>query len=292
MTRTKIIFSTMLATILLATQIIAVGAAPTYQETTPISGTVTNISLETDTETGVTTVLVTLEDETGTQTVRLSLEDAITLELVADDGSGPVVDDSKIDTSIDIDPALVIPDSEDKTTIEEAQHPVGSRLSDFFSDLLGVDYETIMDYHEEGAGFGVIAQALWMTNALNENGDSDISSEDLFKAILDAKLSKDFEAVPLPDGSIAKNWGQFRKAVMSDRDKSKENLGAVMSGRAENGQNNEAQLAPKNNGKAPDKVNPTDKTKNAEKSNNGVGQDKNKGNGKDKNQDKGNGKNK
>lgn len=283
MTRTKIVFSILLATIFLATQFIAVGAAPATQETTPITGTIESVVLETDTATDTTTVVVTLTDEFGeTQTIRLSLEDATALGLVTDDGSRPVVDDSQIGTTVEIDPTLVIPDE----TTDEEQHPVGSALSDFFTDLLGVDYEMIMDYHEDGMGFGVIAQALWMTNSLVSEGDTEMemTPEELFSAILDAKKNKDFGAITLPDGSEPTNWGQFRKAIMSDRDKSKENLGAIMSGRAENGQADEGQTELKNNGKGPDKSN------NAEKSNNGKSEGK--GNGKDKNKDKDKGKNK
>ncbi len=109
---------------------------------------------------------------------------------------------------------------------KQEDHPVGFSLAEFFTDLLGVDYETIMEYHEEGAGFGTIAQALWMTNALE--GDSDT-----FAAIVEAKMNNDFSAIVFEDGTSPKNWGQFRKAVMADRKKSKENLGAIMSGRAE-----------------------------------------------------------
>ena len=289
MTRTKTIYSILLATILLATQIIAVGAAPAKQDTTPITGTVESITLETDSTSGVTTVLVTLTDEIGaTQTVRLSFEDATSLGLVIDEET---VNPDAIGASIEIDPAMVIPDVPDETTTEEAQHPVGSALSDFFSELLGVDYQTIMDYHDDGIGFGVIAQALWMTNALE--GDADT-----FAAILEAKQNKDYSAITLPDGSTPQNWGQFRKAVMSDRDKSKENLGAIMSGRADNGQSDPTQVNTQNNGNGPDK----DKSNNGngpdkDKSNNGNGPDKDKsnngngnGNNKDKNKDKGNNK--
>jgi hypothetical protein len=220
MRKMKIISTIVLATILLATQIIAVGAAPTNQDTPPITGTVESITLETDAETGTTTVVVTLTDELGgTQTVRLSLEDATALGLLIDDET---INPDAVGNPTEIDPALVIPEAPEETE-EEAQHPVGSALANFFSDLLGVDYETVMDYHADGVGFGVIAQALWMTNALE--GDSDT-----FAAILEAKQNNDFGEITLPDGSTPQNWGQFRKAVMHDRDKSKENLGAIMSG--------------------------------------------------------------
>jgi hypothetical protein len=247
MTRTKILISTSVAIIFLAVQVIAVGAAPAAQDTAPITGTIVQdgISLEMNSETGVTTVVVTLIDETGTtQTVRMSLEDAALLGLVMDDGAGNLIpDDTKYDTMIEIDPATAIPDETDATT-EEPQHPVGLAISDFFSEFLGVDYETVMDYHDEGAGFGVIAQALWMTNALD--GDSET-----FTAIMQAKQTKDYSGIALPDGSTPQNWGQFRKAVMSDREKAKENLGAIMSGRAENPQNQATQPEIQNDDNAP-----------------------------------------
>ncbi len=281
MKRMKIISTIVLATILLATQIIAVGAAPASQDTLPITGTVENITLETDAETGETTVVVTLTDELGeTQMVRLSLEDAATLGLVVD---GEPVDPATIEEPLMIDPALVIP--EETGEEEEEQHPVGSAIADFFSDLLGVDYETVMDYHDEGVGFGVIAQALWMTNALE--GDSET-----FAAILEAKQNNDFGEITLPDGSTPQNWGQFRKAVMHDREKSKENLGAIMSGRADDGQGEETQTETQNNGNG----NNPDKDKGNNGNNNGNNPDKNKdkgnnGNGNNKNKDKGNGNN-
>jgi hypothetical protein len=269
MSRTKIISSILLTIIFLITQIIVVGAAPATQDTTPITGTVDSIVLEPDTE----TVAVTLTNEEGTQTIRLSLEDATALDLVIDDGSGnPIVNESIYDTTVEIDPAIVIPDETDGET-EEPQHPVGSAISNFFSELLGVDYETVMDYHDNGAGFGVIAQALWMTNALE--GDSDT-----FAAIMEAKQTKDFSAITLEDGSEPQNWGQFRKAVMNDREKSKENLGAIMSGRAEppvqqDETLDDGMLTSPSIGNAPQKGPDKDK-----------GKSNNKGKGKDKNKNK------
>ncbi len=281
MTRTKTIYSILLAAVLLATQIIAVSAAPAKQDTTPITGTVQSITLETDATSGVTTVVVTLDDGTGTlQTVRLSLEYATSLGLVTTEGAE---NPDAVGTSTSIDPTMVIPDASQETTTEEAQHPVGSALSDFFSELLGVDYQTIMDYHDDGVGFGVIAQALWMTNALG--GDSET-----FTAILEAKQSKDYSAITLPDGSTPKNWGQFRKAVMSDRDKSKENLGAIMSGRADNGQSEETQLTTQDSSNVPRQENSNNGVgPNKDKSNNGKGSNKDKsnnGNGKGKGKNK------
>ena len=274
MNRTKIVFSLVLASVFIVTQIMAVGAAPANQDPTPIAGTVDNIAFETDATTGTTTVVVTLTDDSGTtQKVRLSLEDATALDLILD---SETINPDAIDNPTEIDPALVIPDAPAGTE-DEAQHPVGSKIANFFSDVLGVDYEMIMDYHDDGVGFGVIAQALWMTNALE--GDSDT-----FAAILEAKQNHDFGDITLPDGSTPQNWGQFRKAVMHDRDKSKENLGAIMSGRAENDQGDDTQAEAQNNGNGnnPDKGN--NKNENKDNGNNGNGN----GNNKDKNKGKGN----
>lgn len=272
MPRIKILLSIWLASLFLVTQIVAVGAAPANQETHPPAGTVDSIAFETDGATGTTTVVVTFIDETGvTQTVRLSIEDAIALDLVLD---SETINPDAIGNLTEIDPAKVIPDAPAETEAE-AQHPVGSALADFFSELLGVDYETIMDYHNNGVGFGVIAQALWMTNALE--GDSDT-----FAAILEAKQNHSYGEITLPDGSTPQNWGQFRKAVMQDRKKSKKNLGAIMSGRAGDDQGNETQAGSQNNGNKPDKDKANNKDNNNDKGNkgNGNGKNKNKGNNK------------
>lgn len=265
----KILLSATLALIVLTAQVVSVSAAPALQDNTPLSGTVQEVTVETDAS-GVTTVQVTVLDETTgtTQTVRLSVDDATSLGLVMDDGNGNFVPtDTAVGSSVTIEPTMVIVD---QTT--EQEHPVGSALSNFFSDLLGVNYDTIMEYHSDGIGFGVIAQALWMTNRLG--GDTET-----FSAILEAKQSGDYSAVTLPDGSKPTNWGQFKKAVMKNGDKAKENLGAIMSGRAES--NSDTTTVAPNNGNGPDK--------NMDKSNNGKGQDKDKSNnGKGKDKDKSN----
>jgi hypothetical protein len=219
MSKAKLFVSLMLAFALLSAQVSTVLAAPPQQNPEPITGTVNSITLETDSA-GVTTVLVTLTDDTGAQqTVRLSVDTAVSLNLVTlDEAGNPVVNDAAVGGSVTIDPGTVIADE------EAAQHPVGSALADFFSSLLGVDYDTIMSVHEEGVGFGVIAQALWLTNALD--GDAE-----LFAMIIDAKQSGDYSAIVLPDGSSPQNWGQFRKALLDH----KQNLGQIMSGHASNG---------------------------------------------------------
>ena len=69
---------------------------------------------------------------------------------------------------------------------------------------------------------------------------------------------------------------------MSDREKAKENLGAIMSGHAENEQD-ATQIEPKNNGNGPDNGNGNDKDKGKDNNKN---KDKEKGKDKDKNKDK------
>jgi hypothetical protein len=224
----------MLALAITVTQIGAVAAQDTTT-TTPLTGTVQTITVETDSTTSVSTVVVTYKDDTGTiQTVRLSVETATSLGLVTTNSTTGtpvvVVNDSAKGQPVTIDPSTVVtdpPDETDETT--EAEHPVGLKLTDFFGDILGVDYDTIMIAHEDGAGFGVIAQALWMTNKLG--GDAST-----FQAIIEAKKTGDYSSLTLPDGSTstATNWGQFKKDVTDKGNK--DNLGSVMSGKANNDQ--------------------------------------------------------
>lgn len=193
------------------------------QETTLITGTVQTVVLETDATTGETTVVVTVLDEIGTsQTVSISLATAESLGLVTTDpitGESTVVEEA-VGTTVEIDPATVIQDGKE-TTEEEDQHPVGSALSDFFSDLLGVDYETIMTFHDDGVGFGVIAQALWLTN--NLEGDTAT-----FEALLEAKQNGDYSSITLADGTTPDTWGDVVKSL-----KKGDNLGSVMSGKGD-----------------------------------------------------------
>jgi hypothetical protein len=220
MSRAKVFISILMVLILIALSGASVWAAPGAQDET-ISGVVTNIVIEDD------TVLVTLDDS---QTVRLSLETAVDLGLVlegVDDQGNPTfeVNQQMIDDgeTVDINPGDVIEDG------EEGLHPVASAMAEFFAETLGLDYDMIMGYHEDGMGFGVIAQACWMSIAME--GDATLLGD-----ILAAKKSHDFSSIELPDGSTASNWGQFKKAVMGS-DKAKKNLGAIMSGRAGDGTN-------------------------------------------------------
>ncbi|HSG43571.1 MAG TPA: hypothetical protein VLA72_10500 [Anaerolineales bacterium] len=209
------------AVILLTAQAGAAFAAPSLQE--PADNTVTALECGID----GTTVLVTYDDEdpnTPEVVVEISLETAMALGFLPE-GTEICDESTEFEGSGEpIDPALLVPVEGE----EEPQHPVGAALSEYFSDL-GVDYDTIMTTHGDGVGFGVLAQALWLTTKME--GDSDT-----FLAIVQAKKDKDFSDFVLADESTPTNWGQFKKAVL-DGDK-KGNLGVVMSGKNKDKDNN------------------------------------------------------
>jgi len=248
MLKTKFVTSLVLALAILALPVGAVFASPLLQEEF-ISGTVTGLACETDTATGITTFLVTVEGADGvSQTLRIDQLTAEDLGLITVDENGsPDCSEEAlaeaIGLEVEIDPASVIPEE------EEPQHPVGSALATFFADI--IDYDAIMAAHEDGVGFGVIAQALWLTQKLE--GDVEV-----FLAILTAKETKDFGAFVLEDGSTPKNWGQFRKAIM---DGEKGNLGIVMSDKDKDNENG--------NGNGSGNGNGNGNNKNKDKGNNG-----------------------
>ncbi|HET7143192.1 MAG TPA: hypothetical protein VFI68_04150 [Anaerolineales bacterium] len=225
----KLIFSAFFAFALIAAQ-----AGTVFAQDPMITGTVQTVVVETNTTTGESTVLVTYTDAAGaTQTARLSVATAEGLGLVTtttttdpltgETTTATTVNDGVEGTEVNIDPADVISDTE----TEEDQHPVGSKLAEIFSLTLGVDYDTIMSYRDdEGgtAGFGVIAQALWMTTKM----DGDTA---LFQTIVEAKLSGDYPPITLDDGTIIEsdNWGQFKKAIL--KGESENSVGDIMSGK-------------------------------------------------------------
>lgn len=189
------------------------------QESTTITVTVQSIVLGTDPITGKTTVEVTYLDSTNTtQTVTIDLQTAESLGLVTTDAI-------TTETTVAVDAIgkviQITPPPATEEVSEEGQHPAGSALSEFFSKLLGVDYETIITAHNDGVGFGVIAQALWMTNNIDGGPEE-------FQALIEAKQSGDYTAITLADGSTPDNWGDVVKSL-----KKGDNLGSIMSGKAE-----------------------------------------------------------
>ena len=238
MKTTKIYATILIAFAVLLAQAGSAFAAPAFQDTL-ITGTITALECGANPENP--TVLVTLDMNGVSQTVEIDLVTAVSLGIIAPDTPcSPEALAGAIGTEVSIDPASIIPG------VEVPQHPVGAALALFFSEI--TDYDTIMAAHDDGTGFGVLAQALWLT--MKMEGDSDI-----FLAIVSAKRDKDFSAFVLEDGSTPQNWGQFKKAVLNGDKKA--NLGDVMSDK-----NNDKS----NNGNGQEK----------EKTNNGKGQGKNK----------------
>jgi hypothetical protein len=254
MSRMKLFLSIILTIIISMVQVGRVFAAPALQSPAPITGKVEKITLETDPNSGITTVIIdVLDADQVVQTLRVSQETArVPLGLIVLNGDGnPVINKLALGKPVEIDPTTVIPDQ------EKSQHPVGSALARFFSDIADEEnlYNAIMDAHNQGVGFGVIAQALWLTSELG--GDSQ-----LFQDLLYAKVHKDYGAFSdfTEDGTTPKSWGQLRKALLS-----KKSLGIVMSNHDDNGNH--------------ENENGNNKDKNKDKNNNGSG---NNGNGHNK----------
>jgi len=209
----KFLISVFLGLAVVFSQVGAAHAAPPQQDGTSLTGTVQSVVVETNPESGILTIVVKLLVNGGSQNVRLSVETAAGLGLVVVDDAGnpvldeegnPTVDHSIIETDLEIDPTIIIPDD---TPLEEKQHPVGAKITEFFSNLFDVDYDMVMSSHSDGFGFGMIAQALWITQKLG--GDAT-----LFQTILDGRTSGDYSLVELPDGTIPQSWGQLRKAIL------------------------------------------------------------------------------
>lgn len=237
MQKIKLLLTVALTLVVLFAQAGPVAAAPLAQSTTTLTGTIQSLTLETDAN-NLTTVLVTLVDaQNVTQTVRLSVETAVTLGLVTLDPStnAPTVVETQVGQPITIDPTTVIADPTSET---ETENPISALLAGFFNE----DANVIEGYHQDGFGFGVIAQALWMSK--NLGGDASLTGD-----ILITKQDKDFSAFftahpeLLQEGqTVPTNWGQFRKAVSTK----KQNLGVIVSGHADENTNPMPQPEPGN----------------------------------------------
>lgn len=238
MTRTKGILAIAVALALAVAQISIVAAAP---QADPLVGTIDSISEGTDAG-GNAIIIVNYTDTDGlAQTATLSLADAEALGLITVDpitgvvtivaGTGTPID---LTGTVEVDPCAPASDpaaltgetagttdalAPDGETTDESGQPVATALCGYFNGTLGVTYPMIMAWHEDGLGFGVIAQALFMA----ELGGLDP------QAILDAKKSGDFSTLGLEG---VDNWGRLRQSLLGKTvDKATHNLGAIMSGR-------------------------------------------------------------
>ena len=238
MFNTKLLASILLVLAVIFAQVGNAAAAPQTQEgtTTTISGTITKIEIQTD-ENGDTIVAVTLE---GYQPISLSAQEAAdndlfdlaTQELLVQEGD-PV--------ELVVDPNDVIPDEE---PTEPDVHLISELLANFFFDGDSEMASLIDSFHtgdneaEQVFGFGVIAQALWMSQSFTEDGTADAT---LAEQILAAKKSGEYDNITLsdgtvfewPDGNVPANWGQFKKGLRENKEK--HNLGVIVSGQADDG---------------------------------------------------------
>lgn len=256
MSKPKILAGALLILMILTAQVGVAVAAPQAQDATPITGTIESITTEPDAN-GITIVVVTLKDDQGaTQTVHLRVETAVALGLVTVDPitNEPVVDESQVGQTVEIDPTNVIPGEE---PVQEPVHPIAALLAAFFDE----DPNVINGYHEDGFGFGVIAQALWLSQGITEGEDASAAG-----LILEAKKNGDYsEFSELFDGAVPTNWGQFKKALRENKDK--HNLGTIVSDHVENDVEESTLQDPSNqqdhgNGKNKDKGKNKNKNKN------------------------------
>lgn len=231
MFKTKSLAAVLLVVAVLFAQVGTVFAAPPLQTST-IDGTIKDI--QTETTNGETTVLVTVLDPATntTQTVRLSVEtaaglgllqlDPVTKQPILDPTTNePLVDQTKLEQPISIDATTVITDE------EEPVNPISTILAGFFK----IDASVVQDYHDDGYGFGLIAQALWMSKSLTETDSGDAT---IAKCILDARKNGTYSTCfDFGDEPVPTNWGQFKKAIFDNKEK--HNLGVIVSGHADNG---------------------------------------------------------
>jgi hypothetical protein len=263
----KALLSFALVVMVFVTQVGTVFAAPTADQS--VSGTVTALACQTDQVIGDKTFLVTVQPPHGpSQIVRVDQATAESLGLVELDGDGnpdcrPEALAKAVGTEVTIASTDILPDT------EEAQHPVGAALATFFEEI--TNYDAIMQAHENGYGFGLIAQALWLTQKLGGNTET-------FLAILQARKTGDYSSFTFADGTpVPENWGQFRKLIldgdkqhgsgvaMSDKNKEHSNNGGGGNGNGDS------------NGSGQGNGNPDD-TKNNDHGNKGKHEDR--GNGK------------
>lgn len=237
MFNTKLLSSILLVLAILFAQVGNVVAAPPTQDgtTTTITGTITNIETKTDAN-GQTIVLVTVKGATGTQTVSLSAQEAADQGLF-DLNTGQLLAKARDSVELVVDPNNVVPVEE---PAQPAVHIISQLLADFFFKGDPQMASLIDSYHtgENDAnqvfGFGVIAQALWMSRDSKGNADVQLAG-DILQAKQDKNYKAFFEAHPeYADqfgDNMPSNWGQFKKVL---REK-KQNLGVIVSGQEENG---------------------------------------------------------
>jgi hypothetical protein len=233
MTNRRTLLALVLALVLVVSQISAASATTLNQTTTP-----TTCTIKTVTQDATGNWVVTCTDGS---TATLTETEGIAAGLLNGDGTTQLLfagDSITLDSTLLTNPCDTSCGSftggstgtstgtstgpSSGTSAGGANSPVADALAGFFCGSTGATSSMIQDWHMEGFGFGVIAQALFMANVLGVDPHE----------VLLAKQNHDFSGITLPDGSTPTNWGQFKKDVLAAEVKSVTNLGAVMSGRA------------------------------------------------------------
>ncbi|MFT3895475.1 MAG: hypothetical protein QM730_27950 [Anaerolineales bacterium] len=238
MLKTRTIVGSLLVFMMIVSPMMSVGAAAPAQTTT-IDGTVQSCITGIDGATGDTIVICDINlIGGGTKTVRLSVGDAVTKGLATLNEDGTVTIIATLGQVVSIDETLVLADP--CVTPEGASQPISKLLANYFCGDLGLGYDDLQSLHEEGFGFGEIAQACFMALKLDGTGQ-------LCADILYAKKSGDYSGLTLPDGVTVSNWGQLRKAIL-DHEKKNSNLGSVVSEKDKNDKENGKDNSNKDNG--------------------------------------------
>lgn len=222
MSKVKYVLGWVLVFAIMAVPVISVGAASPAQ-TEVIEGTVQSCEATTDGFTGDPIVVCIVTLATGeTLTVRLSLSDAVEKGLAVwnEDGLVEIIATEGQDVMIEEDMLL-----DDPCGLPAGDnHPIAKIMANYFCEELGTTPDILQTLHEDGFGFGEIAQACFMAVQLDGTGS-------LCEEILYAKKSGDYSNLTLPDGVTVTNWGQLRKTVLDDKSS---NPGSIVSENAKN----------------------------------------------------------
>ena len=228
MLKARTIVGSLLVFMMIVLPVTSVGASAPGQTTT-IDGTVQSCITGIDKASGDTIVICDINLAGGdTKTVRLSMDDAVAMGLATLNEDGTVTIIATLGQSFSIDETLVLTDP--CVMPEGASQPISKLLANYFCGDLGIGYDDLQSLHEEGFGFGEIAQACFMALKLDGTGQ-------LCADILYAKKSGDYSGLNLPDDVTVSNWGQLRKAIL-DHEKKDSNLGSVVSENAKNDKEN------------------------------------------------------
>ena len=222
MFKTKSLLGLILMLVMVVVPVMSVGAASPAQTTT-IDGTIKSCETATDNFTGETIVVCEINlAEEGTQTVRLSVDDAVEAGLAILNEDGTVTIIAVEEQEVSIDSSLLM--SDPCEIPEGVKSSVSKAMTSYFCESLGTSYYDLQTLHENGFGFGEIAQACFMALKLEGTGS-------LCADILYAKKSGDYSNLTLPDNITVSNWGQLRKAVVG-HEKNSSNLGSIVSDKA------------------------------------------------------------